>query len=142
MQPTSPVNGSSNSSGDGGEHGRIDDGLRSGSISQESLECLVSYKLNNTISELCRLGFPFEACSRTAIACGGDLHSSIQDLLVSESGAESLYPPGTEAPVDISEELAAVQLLKQRYGNVVPLSSWDVLIVQCMGNLNEVVRWW
>jgi len=130
LQPTSPVNGSSSS---GGNTARSND-----SMSQESLECLVQHKLNKSIAVLVNFGFNHEASARTAIACGGNVHAAVQDLLVAQSGAESVYPPGTKTPVDISEELTTVQLLKQRYRSVFSPAAVDAVIVQCFGNLEEV----
>ncbi|KAG7671376.1 hypothetical protein KSW81_003514 [Nannochloris sp. 'desiccata'] len=132
LQPTSPVHGSTSSGGDTARSS-------GGGMSQESLECLVQYKLNKTIALLVNMGFNYEASARTAIACGGDVHSAMQDLLVAESGADSVYPPGAETPVDISEELTTVQLLNQRYGGVFSPAALDAVIVQCLGNLGEVV---
>jgi hypothetical protein len=130
LQPASPVTDSFSS---GGNTARSSD-----SMSQESLECLVQFKLNKAITLLVSLGFNYEASARTAVACGGDVHNAMQDLLVAESGAESVYPSGTETPVDISEDLTIVQLLKERYGGVFPPSTVDAVIVQCFGNLEEV----
>jgi hypothetical protein len=135
LHPASPINGST-SSGDGGDTARGHN--NSNSISQASLECLVQYKLTKTVATLVKLGFNYEASAKTAIACGGDVHSAMQDLLVAETGAESVYPPGSETPVDISEEITTVQLLKQRYGRIMSPPALDAVIVQCMGNLEEV----
>jgi hypothetical protein len=135
LHPASPANGST-SSGDGGDTAR--GSQNSSSMSQESLECLVQHKLRKTVNLLVNLGFNYEASARSAVACGGDVHSAMQDMLVAETGAESVYPPGSETPVDISEELAAVQLLKHRYGSVLPPPALDAVIVQCSGNLDEV----
>ena len=140
------INNNNNSGGGGDEYVSTTLHPDDTDITSQCMRSLVQRKLQTQVIELMSLGFSAEGASTAVLRCCGHFEAAVALLLApdttsgsSGSSSSTTTVHGIPIPdaVDISEELAAVQMLHRQYN--VESSVVEMAVLECGGDLSAVV---